>query len=189
MNRTSLIALIAAAPIVVAGCGSAAATSSTHTVTNTVTRTVTTTAGSSAPSSSVPRCLTSQLGFRLSTDGAAGSIHINGDLTNRSQTTCSLYGYPGMGLVGKSGADLPTTVLRSPSAVVPSVAEKLVVLAPNQTARFYAGFSDVDPQPCRTAVQLEVTPPNAFTHLTVPTAIAPCGGIIHVSPVFALSST
>jgi Domain of unknown function (DUF4232) len=198
MNRTYLLALIAASPIVLAGCGSAASSSSTHTVTSTVTQTVTTTAsapggggtstgGSSTSSSSAPRCRTSQLGFRFSTDGAAGSIHINGDLTNRSQTTCSLYGYPGLGLLGKSGAALPATVVRSPSVVVPAVAEKLVVLAPGQTARFYAGYSDVDPQPCPSAVRLEVTPPNAYTHLTVPAAIAPCGGIIHVSPVFALA--
>ena len=189
MKRTSLIALAAAAPVLLAGCGSAASSSSpvTHTTTPTVTTTVTGTGGSSSSSASVPRCLTSQLGFRLSTNGAAGSIHLNGDLTNRSQTTCSLYGYPGLGLLDKTGTALPTTVLRSPSVVVPSVPEKLVVLAPNQTARFYAGYSDVDPQPRRSAAKLEVTPPNAYTHLTVPAAIAPCGGIIHVSPVFALS--
>lgn len=194
MKRTSLIALAAAAPVLLAGCGSAASSSNpvTHTTTQTVTTTVTAgngTGGSSASSASVPRCLTSQLGFRLSTNGAAGSIHLNGDLTNRSQTTCSLYGYPGLGLLDRSGAALPTTVLRSPSAVVPYVPEKLVVLAPNQTARFYAGYSDVDTQPCRSAAKLEVTPPNAYTHLTVPAAIAPCGGIIHVSPVFALAGT
>ncbi len=192
MKRTSLIALTAAAPLILAGCGAASSSTGTQTVTRTAADTTATaapaaTSGSSTGSASVPRCLTSQLSFRFSTNGAAGSIHINGDLTNRSQRSCSLYGYPGLGLLDKRGASLASTVLRSPSVVVPAVAKRLVVLRPSGTARFYAGYSDVDPQPCRSAAQLEVTPPNAYRHLTVPAAIAPCGGIIHVSPVFALT--
>jgi hypothetical protein len=158
----------------------------TSTVTVPATQPASATSGGST-SARPPRCLTSQLAFQFSTNGAAGSIHINGDFANRSQARCSLYGYPGLGLLDQAGNPLPTHVLRSPSVVVPAVPERLVVIRPGGKARFYAGYSDVDPQPCRKAAELEVTPPNAFTHLTVGASIAPCGGIVHVSPVFALS--
>jgi hypothetical protein len=105
-------------------------------------------------------------------------------LTNHSHTTCSLFGYPGLGLLDAAGHPLKTVVLRSPSVVVPQVAERLVVLHPGGQASFYAGFSDVDPQPCLKAASLEVTPPNAYNHLVTAGGIAPCGGVIHVSPVF-----
>jgi hypothetical protein len=126
----------------------------------------------------------SQLSASFGTDGAAGSIALHFTLTNRSTGTCSLYGYPGLGMLDAAGHALTTTVLRSPSVVVPQIAERLVVLHPGDQARFDAGYSDVDPQPCLKAANMEVTPPNAYNHLVIAAAIAPCGGIIHVSPVF-----
>ena len=155
-------------------------------VTVTRTRTVTTTTGApEAVSSTAPRCHTDQLSFTYTTNGAAGTILIDGELTNRSQATCGLYGYPGLGLLDSHGAALPTSALRSRGSVIPAVAERLVVLAPGGKADFYAAFSDVDPQPCPLAAKLEVTPPNAYMHLTADAGFTPCRGRIHVSPVFA----
>ena len=38
---------------------------------------------------------------------------------------------------------------------------------------------------CPTSASLEVTPPNAFAHLTFAATLAPCGGgTLVVSPVF-----
>jgi hypothetical protein len=193
---TSRTTVLAATVVVLAATGAACgASTSTKTVTVTRTRTVATkesagggsssTGGSQAVSSTAPRCHTSQLGFTYATDGAAGTILINGTLANRSQTTCTLYGYPGLGLLDRHGAALPTTVLRSPGPVIPHVPEHVVMLAPGGKADFYASFSDVDPQPCPLAAKIEVTPPNAFRHLTADAGFTPCQGRIHVSPVFA----
>src|SRR6185437_1467854 len=107
-----------------ASVGTACGTSSsTRTVTVTKTRTVTTTTaapptdgstvgGGTAISSTTPRCHTSQLGFTFATNGAAGSILIVGTLHNHSQAACSLFGYPGIGLLGKDGSSLPANVER-----------------------------------------------------------------------------
>lgn len=189
-TRRSLAALTAVALLGIAGAG-CGARSSTQTVdhTRTATRTVTTTApATTSPatpvSSSVPRCHTGQLSFTFGTNGAAGSILILGSLTNHSTATCSLYGYPGVGLLGRQGQSLPASALRSRGPAMPDVAERLVTLAPGGKANFFASFGDVDPQPCPVAKDLEVTPPNAYGHVTVAFGFTPCRGEIHVSPVF-----
>ena len=84
-----------------------------------------------------------------------------------------------------NSARVPCSWSLSPSVVVPSVPERRVTLAPGGTARAYGGYSDVGPIPCRQASSLEVTPPDAYGHLTIELTTAPCGGIIHVSPVFS----
>jgi Protein of unknown function (DUF4232) len=185
----ALTALLAAVGAGAAGCGGA--TASTATVTRTQTTTVTESTTTPLPqpattaSQSPPRCQTSQLDVQMATNGAAGSIALWFTFTNHSRTTCTLYGYPGFGLLDGAGAALPTHVLRKPSVVVPSVPERRVTLAPRGTAHAYGGYSDVWPTTCRRAAMLEVTPPDAYRHLTIRAAIAPCGGVIHVSPVFA----
>jgi hypothetical protein len=47
---------------------------------------------------------------------------------------CSLYGYPGLGLLDRAGDLLPTHVLRTRTAVVLAVPERRVDLAPGGTA-------------------------------------------------------
>jgi hypothetical protein len=184
--------------------GAACGVSSTKTVTVDRTRTVTTTVttttprttsptrvtgGGSGASASTPRCRTGQLAFTYATNGATGSILIGGALTNHSSSTCSLFGYPGLGLIGTSGQTLPTHVLRRSGPVIPNVAERLVVLAPGGKADFFANFRDADPPPCPLASKLEVTPPNAYSHLSVDFGFTACRGEIYVSPVFAPGST
>jgi hypothetical protein len=55
----------------------------------------------------------------------------------------------------------------------------------SQHASFYAGYSDVPTgtQACKVSTSVEVTPPNDTKHFTLRLAIAPCGGIVTVSPV------
>lgn len=196
MSPKSLLTLPLLA-MAAAGCGAAAASTvtvttqphhhrpsgggtpstSTPSIASTQTTTTTTTP---------PRCTVSQLSVRqTSSNGAAGSIGLTYAFTNISRSTCSLFGYPGMLMLNASGKPLPTTVVRAPSVVVPSVAEHTVVLAPNAIASFYAGYSDVSASSCPQASRLEVTPPNDYDHLVISTAIAPCRGRINVSPVFA----
>jgi hypothetical protein len=184
MNPRLAIGLVLLGTAVAAGCGTAAqgttpAPAGSHTTTTTAAATP-----SSALSASLSRCRTSQLHVSMASNGAAGSVRLTLAFTNTGSTECFLYGYPGLGLRDGSGTELPTQVLRTPSVVVPEIPERRVVLAPGGKARAYAGYSDVDPQPCRSATALEVTPPDAYSYRILAARIAPCGGIFHVSPVF-----
>jgi hypothetical protein len=81
---------------------------------------------------------------------------------------------------------MPTTVVRGTSTVVPSEPERTVVLAPGGHASFFAGYSDVPGgAACPTSAYLEVTPPNAYDHFTLPVSAQVCRATITVSPVVA----
>lgn len=196
LRRRLPAAMIAGSALALAGCGGAQGLSATGSVSVTPGSGSGSTAAPPATSSSTPvaltgsspsgRCRVGQLAVRqVSQHGAAGSIHLVFALRNRSARACSLYGYPGLGLLDASGSPLPTTVLRTTSPVVPPVPERRVRLEPGRRVWFYAGYSDVSSTSCPTAAQLEVTPPNDYGHRTIPTSIAPCGGVLNVSPVFA----
>jgi Protein of unknown function (DUF4232) len=138
------------------------------------------------PAAAVPRCRLSQLALaQPKSTGAAGSVRMRFVFTNVSATTCQLFGYPGMQLLNARGAALPTYVRRGTSNVVPAEPETEVVMTHSQHASFYAGYSNVPTsgQTCRASTSVEVTPPNDTKHFTLRLAIAPCGGIITVSPV------
>jgi hypothetical protein len=54
-----------------------------------------------------------------------------------------------------------------------------------QHGSFYAGYSDVPMggQACKVSTSVEVWPPNDAKHFTLKLAIAPCGGLLTLSPV------
>lgn len=143
------------------------------------------------------RCRTSALSaqpFALAAGGAAGSLGGAIGLTNHGSVTCTLFGYPGMQLLGTDGhplpgEPLPTTVIRGHYEVVDTVPERTVTLAPGAQARFYYMYSDTlgggSPAVCPTASAIDITPPGAYNQLMVATDIAPCEGHIWVSPVTA----
>ena len=135
---------------------------------------------------SVPRCRLSQLALaQPKSTGAAGSVRMRFVFTNVSATTCKLFGYPGMQLLNARGAALPTYVRRGTSVAVPAEPETDVVMTHSQHASFYAGYSNVPTggQACKVSTSVEVTPPNDTKHFTLRLAIAPCGGVLTVSPV------
>lgn len=136
-------------------------------------------------SGAVSRCLVSELS--LSTGGgnaAAGTIGRTFIFTNTSQTTCALYGYPGMQRL--SGAQpVQTNVVWTPSP------EQTVTLAPGGTASFLAWWHDQTgyTSPCPTSDRIEVTPPNAYSQLTTTVPIQACpDGTINVNAVSAGST-
>ena len=100
-----------------------------------------------------------------------------------------LGGYPGLQLLASGGATLPTTVVRKGNYSFTAMAPTTVTLTKGQAAYFNIGYSDVptgSETTCPSSASLEVTPPNAFDHLTVSATLAPCGnGTMAVSPVFA----
>lgn len=135
---------------------------------------------------SVPRCRQAQLGLaQPQSTGAAGSVRLRIVFTNVSTATCKLFGFAGMQLLNARQQPLPTYVQRGSSGVVPAEPEADVVMTPGQHGSFYAGYSDVPvgAQACKVSTSVEVTPPNDAKHFTLRLAIAPCGGLLTLSPV------
>jgi hypothetical protein len=107
-------------------------------------------------------------------------------LKSTAAIPCILGGYPGLQLVGATGAALATTVMRKGNYSFTSMAPTTVTLTDGQSALFNIGYSDVPTgaEACPSSTSLEITPPNAFDHLVVPASLGPCGGKLVVSPVF-----
>lgn len=121
--------------------------------------------------------------------GAAGTQELTYSLTSTGTSTCTLYGYPGMALLGASGQHLRTTVERGGTLSFEDISPSTVHLSQGQTAYFNVGYSDVPTgtTTCSNAHAVEITPPTNTTHVTVtaPLGILACdNGTLHVSAVF-----
>jgi hypothetical protein len=141
---------------------------------------------SASPSPAVSRCKLGDLKVTAGqTQGAAGSIAGMFIFKNSSGTACTLEGYPGMQLLDAASHPMTTHVIRGTSVVVPAIPVTLVTLAPGARASFLWGYSDMPTgaETCPAATSVEVTPPNDFSHVTLASTMAPCGGRITVSPV------
>lgn len=120
-----------------------------------------------------PRCHTSDLGAIFTQrEGAAGSVYVKVRLTNTSLSTCAIYGYGGLKLVGPdpSRPDVPPTNLLRNLPPGPS----LVVLAPGQAADKQLRYSTVPSAgdsptgPCQVVpVRVLITPPDETSSLTI----------------------
>lgn len=131
-------------------------------------------------------CQPSQLS--LSTGGrnaGAGSVQEVFIFTNTGSASCTLFGYPGMQMLGSGGQQIPTNVVRMQST------EQTVTLAAGATASFLAQWHDQTGYmtPCATSQSVEVTPPNDTSQLTVTAAIQACpDGTVNVDAVVAGSA-
>lgn len=132
------------------------------------------------------RCLVSQLSISLGPANAgAGTVGRPFIFTNTSQTTCALFGYPGMQRLDAGGQPIQTRLVWTPGP------ERTVMLAPGGTASFLAWWHDQTgyATPCPTSPQVEVTPPNAYSHFVVTVPIQACpDGTINVNAVIAGST-
>lgn len=111
-------------------------------------------------------------------------------LTNVSSATCTLFGYPGMLLLGPGATALATDVVRGGGLSFENVGPSTVTLAPGAIAYFNVGYSDVMP-PCSVATAVEITPPTNTSHVVVavsPQIMACDNGTVHVSAVFGATN-
>jgi hypothetical protein len=136
------------------------------------------------------RCHVTGLSATIGAYGVAtGHVGATITFTNTSTSACTLDGYPGLGLIGATGQALATTVHRGTSYTVPAIAPRSVTLEPGQEASFLIGYNDAtgfSGETCPSSTQVEITPPNAYGHLTIAAhigAYGPCGAVT-VSPVF-----
>lgn len=184
-SKSALTVLAATVAVVTAACGGsqpgapasspAASTASpaggipTSTAPTTPATTATASPASSIGAAAVVgRCHTSMLSakIRLGNPGA-GQRYAFLVLTNKSGVTCRVYGYPGMQLIGASGASIATDVVRT------SPSPGLVTIIPG--AHVYSGLhwtvvpaTDETSNPCEPDPStVHVTPPDETAFLTV----------------------
>ena len=168
MDRTLSVArraFAAAALTSVAALAAACGTSTNNAaVTNAAPATSDSTAPAAtpaAPSGPAP-CPTRSLHLKLGvSQGTAGSVYTTIVFTNTSNSTCTLYGYPGVSLTtGKPGSQIG-----KPAKENPATPRQLVTLQPQTSASallriVFAG--NYPPSQCHpvTAHYLQVYPPN-----------------------------
>jgi len=168
--------VILVAGLALAACGSSSSPSSTSSSKNSSKNSSKQTSSSKSSSKKTKPSTTSAIGqsgrcrsanlvaHMVSTQGAAGSIIRTYTLVNTGSTTCTLYGYPGLQLLGASGQKLATEVIRTPGTAV------TVKLAHDASAAFslkYADSTGYGSESCPSSASLEITPPNAYHSLTL----------------------
>jgi hypothetical protein len=137
----------------------------------------------------VPRCHTGRLYVTVSSSqGAAGTIEVTLRYQSIAPVACSLYGFPGMQLVGARGQDLRTRLTWGHGSHLPYVPKKLILIQPGGAAYSAFMYSDVPTgnENCPAASYLLVTPPNETANTIVPLhGATPCGGRLYSTPVMA----
>jgi hypothetical protein len=173
--RTMLITFTGAVLLAMAGGAAAASQWTTATPARTT-----------AVTSTVPRCYTQNLAAGL--HGFQAGLGNRGfilTLTNTGSTSCSLSGYPGLGLQNARHRALPSHTFRGSTYFDPDPGRSLIVLSPGETVSADVAYAaDGMAADSVTATYLEVTPPNAHLHLTVRIPGAPAviyHGNLHVT--------
>jgi hypothetical protein len=181
----------------VAGCGSgtpAAAPATTVTVTSSAAAstaagtsaaatpsTGTTTTGGSAPAACPTRSLAVKLGL---SQGAAGSIYQVLDFSNISDSTCTLYGFPGVSLAAGS----PVKQIGLAASEDHSSARVLITLAPGAVANALLRVvqaANFPPSRCdlKNATFLQIYPPNQTTPVYVKYKAQACAKAVQILTV------
>jgi Protein of unknown function (DUF4232) len=132
-------------------------------------------AAAAATSSAVPRCLAQHLSAGLhGSQVGLGNRGLILTLTNSGNSSCSLDGYPGLGLENGTHHVLPSQVHRGSTYFDQDPGRHVIVLSPGETASADLAYpSGTGGSSDSVATYLEVTPPGAFRHLTVPIPGAP----------------
>lgn len=170
--------------------GTSGSTSTTPSASSTSSTTAPTAPGSTTSTCQVNVLSLSQTGR----GGAAGTIETTFGFRNTSNSSCTLSGFPGAEMLDSSGKPLATqTTVRGGNYSFTNFPAARVTLAPGTTAYFNLGYSDVptgNETSCPSSAELEVTPPNDYTQLTVAFQATACNhGTLVVSPVFAAGSS
>jgi len=178
-RKATVVAALAVAAGLLAGCGSSPSPSAQPTATVTVTVTAPATsrapANSPAPPAGPAACPTRALTVSVGAgNGAAGSTYYPIEFTNSSGTTCSLYGYPGVSFVTASGTQVGAAATEDPT--YPRI---LVTLAPGSTVHAEMRITDAQNYPpsiCdpASAAQLRIFPPGQTSALYVGTTAMGC---------------
>lgn len=126
------------------------------------------------------RCDTPDLTVGLGAVDAGGGNRVQEiTLTNTSALTCDLFGFPGMQMYDAANQPLPTKVVWGGGWMTIQPGPTEVVLAPGALGSFKIHWEVIPVGPettCPTSDHVAITPPDAFTSLTVPLQLNACGG-------------
>jgi hypothetical protein len=188
-KRAATAALLLSTGLLAAACGvksqaGAPTTTVTVTVDPSVTPTTPTTPASPVTSAApgAPPCPTRYLSAKIGHSGAAaGSVYTDIEFTNISNTTCTLYGYPGVVLAGGS----PVSPIGQSAAEDPGTPRRLVTLAPGAVASALLRIAEAGnfpPQRCHPtkATYLQIIPPNQTTPIFLPYQATACAARINI---------
>lgn len=124
------------------------------------------------------RCLVSQLTVTEgSGNGAAMHYLQNFVLHNRSSTSCTLNGHPGIVFVDGQGRDIQTHLSRGAAIGLGGSGYRRVLLAPGQEASFQLQGLDYDSaadKSCPNAAGIKVIPPDDYVQVLVPAVLPVC---------------
>lgn len=125
-----------------------------------------------APAVAVPRCLKNELtaglhGYESGTQDGRSQGGFILTLTNNSQKSCSLHGYPGLGLQNARHHVLHSTTHWGSTIFARDPGRHTIVLSPGETASASVSFAYVGAKHALHAVYLEITPPNGYGHAVV----------------------
>ena len=126
-------------------------------------------AAAPATSSAVPRCPKQHLSAGLhGSQAGLGNRGLILTLTNTGNSSCSLDGYPGLGLQNGTRHVLPSHTHWGSTYFHQDAGRHVIVLSPGETASADVAYvSGTGGSSDSVATYLEVTPPNASRHLTV----------------------
>jgi len=168
---TRKIMLTAAAAVMLGGAGTGAALAASTTGTATTastTNTASITRSAPPAATSVPRCSAQNLSASLHGAQIGRGYHVGFilTLTNTGQRSCSLYGYPGLGLQDWHHHAVSSHTFWGSTWFDRDPGRQLIVLSPGETASASLAWTSgalrggaVD------AAYLVVTPPNDYGHL------------------------
>ena len=114
------------------------------------------------------RCLSNQVAAAVvGGQAGVGNVAAAISFTNRSSSTCSLSGYPGVGLVSSNDAILPVATDRGQDYLFADPGPTDQVLAPGASSYFDVGYTDM-PMGQPSSSLLEVNVPNGTNPMFVP---------------------
>jgi len=129
-------------------------------------------------------CEASQLGARLATRRSTpGREHVLLVLSNRSASSCGMFGFVGLEMLAPDGSALTTDLQRSVSS---PIATEVVVPPAGEAAALLSWATFEADEACVAPAGAEITPPNDTAALVVPwpTATLVCRfGQIDLEPV------
>jgi hypothetical protein len=196
IRQASVAVAAAAAALVLAACGSghpAARPTKTVTVTASPTKpaapaTSQPTAPAAPAAGAAAACLSRYLNGSIGlTQGTAGAVEVTIVFKNLDNTSCTLYGFPGVALA--SGT--PVTDVGQPSTENPTTGRELVTLAPGGFAYATLQVSEAGNFPASACTQvatdwLAVIPPNQTVPLYISYSSTGCQGSASLLSVTAV---
>jgi hypothetical protein len=140
--------------------------------------------GAPAAAGAVPRCLVGNLSAGLhGSQVGLGNRGLILTLTNTGNGSCVLDGYPGLGLQDSNHNAVPAHTHWGSTYFDSDPGPAVIELSPGETASAdFAYSAGSGTSSDSVATYLEVTPPNAYSHITVPIPGAPVR--IHAGNLF-----